>query len=94
MQIELLKERQDRYFQKANIHIGLINEAKEAISSRLPISDYKSLNSFIISNNKNLLYKKIKTISKLEKILYKAVDIVVHKNLGSFTHRFLERAVF
>jgi len=36
---------------------------------------------FIISsNNQNLLQKKIKTISKLERVLYKPVDIVVHKN--------------
>ena len=45
MQIELLKERLDRYFYEANTHIELINEAKDALSSRLPILDYKNLNS-------------------------------------------------
>ena len=45
MQIELLKERLDRYFYEANTHIELINEAKNALSSRLPILDYKNLNS-------------------------------------------------
>jgi len=45
MQKELLKKRLDRYFYEANTHIELINEAKDALNSKLPITDYKNLNS-------------------------------------------------
>ncbi|WP_434581570.1 nucleotidyltransferase domain-containing protein [Sulfurimonas sp. NW15] len=35
---------------------------------------------FIISNEHNLLEKKLKTLAKLKRVLHKPVDIVLHKN--------------
>jgi len=43
--LELLRERLNRYFYEANTHIELINEAKDALKSKLPITNYKNLNS-------------------------------------------------
>jgi len=37
---------------------------------------------FIVSKDDNLLEKKIKAIAKLERVLYKPVDIVLHKDFS------------
>ena len=48
------------------------------------LDDYKKggdIDLFIVSEKKsNLLEKKIKALSKLERALYKPIDIVLHKN--------------
>jgi len=72
-EIEKIKKTVEKNFGEAKVYL---------FGSRLDDSKKGGdIDLFIIpSNTENLLQKKIKTIAKLERILYKPVDIVVHKN--------------
>ena len=72
-EVEIIKRVVKQNFGEAKVYLfgSRLNENKRG----------GDIDLFIISsNNQNLLEKKIKTISKLERVLYKPVDIVVHKN--------------
>jgi len=72
-EIKKIKEIVALYFGEAKVYL---------FGSRL-IMDKKGgdIDLFIVpKNSTNLFQKKIKTAAKLERILHKPVDIVVHKN--------------
>ena len=70
---ELIVSTIENIFGKARVYLfgSRLNNSKKG----------GDIDLFIISDNKsNLLEKKIKALAKLERILCKPIDIVVHKN--------------
>jgi predicted nucleotidyltransferase len=73
-EVNIIKEIITNFFDDVTIYL---------FGSRLDMSKKGGdIDLFIISSDENLLEKKIKTLAKLQRLLHKPVDIVLHKDFN------------